>query len=198
MPKGPFDYKTWKPVRAIIVDAKGDPQYTHPRVWSKHLDTVGDGTGLHNAVGNYADAGLGAEEFMITSANDGVEVNRLLITVEAASGFKAEIYGSGSALTNGIDLEWRNAQGGVIEIFTDKHSVKTNSHWAMYCFDVDVKSWRTSGSGNELLTARWTFTRMGHSLHLDAGESLVMKLNDDFSVLVLHHFVVQGIGKVRA
>ncbi len=172
------------------------PCYTcpmQPIVWSKHLDTVGNGTGTHNAVGNYAST---PTEFLLIPAKS-VLIYRMLITVEDASGFKAEIYGSGVALTNGIDLEVRDEEDNVQELFTDAHSVKTNSHWAMYCFDVDVKSWRTSGAGDEMLVARWTFSRMGAPLRLREGQKLVIKLNDDFTGLILHHFVAQGTGQVR-
>ena len=164
-----------------------------PILWSKHLDTNGDGTGTYNAVGNYSST---PTEFLLVPEKS-VRVHRLLITVEAAFGFKAEIYGSDVALTNGINLEVRDHDDVVLGLFTDRHSVKTNAHWAMYCFDVDVKSWRTAGSGNELLTARWTFSRMGAPLWMRAGHKLAIKLNDDFTGLVLHHFVVQGTGDVR-
>ncbi len=194
--KGPQNWKTWKPIRAIVVDEEGNHLFQPVPAFSHHLDTVGDGTGLINAVGNYSDAGAGPEEFKIVAARDHVSIYRILVSLEDASGFKAEIYGSGSALTNGITLEHRSATGRVISDFTTV-PVKTNAQWGMYCFDVDVKTWRTGGSGNELLVARWTFERMGEPLRFMKDHSLVIKLHDDFTGLISHNYVVQGTGPVR-
>ena len=164
-----------------------------PHLFSHHLDSVGNGTGDIDATGNYSGA---IQDFLITSVGESY-IHRLLISIEDSSGFKAEIYGSGSALSNGIRLLVRDDDDTELAVFTNGHVVTTNSHWAIYCYDVDVKSWRSTGSGNELLVARWTFTRMGAPLKLDAGHSLVVELNDDFMGLIHHDFIVQGTGHIR-
>ena len=196
--KGGVNPDAWQPVRSLAVNKLNVPleDVQHPVVWSKHLDTVGDGSGTYNAVGNYSDAGAGATEFKLITVNE-VEVHRLLVTLEDTFGMEADTYGTGSALTNGINVEYRDKDDVLVERFTDTNPVKTNANWAEYCHDVDVKSWRTGGAGNELLTVRWTFTRMGAPIHLFHGEELVLTLNDNMSGLILQHFVAQGTGLVR-
>lgn len=156
----------------------------------RFLDTVGDGTGTKNAIGDYSGA---EEEFFIAPAAGQIfHIARLLVTVEDTAGFAAAEYGNlGSALTNGIKLEVRTGASTTVLDFVDAEPITTNAEWGTFNFDVDVKTW---GAGNEFLLARWTFSKTDGALRLDgdAGERLSIILEDDLTGLVTHKFLVQG------
>ena len=80
--------------------------------------------------------------------------------------------------------------GATVDL-TDGVPVKTNAQYGGLCYDVDVKSW---GSGDELLTARLTFTKFGQYIRLDGAVNgrLVVTVNDDLDGLISHRFLAQG------
>ena len=161
------------------------------QLFSRHLDTVGDGSGTKNAVGNYA---ITSQDFIIAPSSEQIfSVARMLITLEDTSGMQAEEYGNlGAALTNGICIaEYDSA--GLVSKLCDDVPVKTNAGWARLCYDANVLSWGTTPT-DELLTVRWTFSKFGAPLVLrgDEGGKLVVTLNDSFTGLISHYFMVQG------
>lgn len=155
----------------------------------RRLDAVGDGTGTKSAVGDYS---LAAQDFKITAPSaHQYEISRMIVSVEDTAGFQAAEYGNlGAALTNGISVLVTDAADATIIDLTDGAPVKTNAQWSSLCYDADLKTW---GSGNELLAVRWTFAKAGAPIRLKPGQSLVARLNDDFTGLVGHTFEVQGL-----
>lgn len=157
---------------------------------SQFLDTVGDGSGTINANGDYSSA---AEEFLISPAAEtdkriAYKIYRMVISAEDTNGMQAQEYGNlGAALTNGVTIV--HDDGSMTITNLTPTPIKTNALWGSYCYDVDVKSW---GSGNELLVVRWTFSKSGAPITLANNERLVVGLNDDFSGLISHGFMVQG------
>lgn len=153
----------------------------------RFLDTVGDGTGTINGNLDYSGA---AADLKYIAPGPGVNVARMIITVEDATGMRAERYGSlGAALTNGIKLIHLNVDGTDRHDLTNGLPIKTNAQWGAYCYDVELKEW---GAGNEFLLVRWTFEKAGSGIHLHPNEALAVRLNDDLRGLVNHNFQIQG------
>lgn len=160
------------------------------RIFSRYLDTNGIGTGTKNANGDYSTV---SDIFYIQPpAGTQYEINRMIVEIEDTAGFQAEEYGNlGAALTNGITVREQNGDGTVIDL-TDGIPIKTNAGWGALCYDVDLKTW---GAGDEVLLVRWTFATAGNPLFLngDSLDRLEVILNDNFTGLVEHYFLVQGI-----
>ena len=164
---------------------------------SRALDTVGDGSGTKNAVGDYSG---GVEEFMIApAAGEVFLIQRMIVSYKASASpaWQSTLYGQNIPLTNGVEVESQNS-GGVNYTLTDPdHPILSNADWAGYCYDFTLFSF---GSGPDQAAIRWTFAKSGSQVRLDGahGDKLVVKLNDDFSGsgadsgLTDQHFVVQG------
>lgn len=153
----------------------------------RYLDTLGDGTGVKQVIGNY----VTEEEFYIQAPIDTTyKLHRLIAYIEDFGTFDSGGYGNGSALTNGITLKVLDSDDSVLLDLTDGIAVKQNGHWAKLCYDADHKSY---GTGNEYLAVRWTFDKAGEAIILLAGQRLVLTVNDDLSGLVEHTFLVQGL-----
>jgi hypothetical protein len=153
----------------------------------RHLDTDGDGGGTKNANGNYASV---AEEFYIQPpAGQAYVINRMLVHIEDAGNFTANIYGAGSLLTNGVNVSVRQSGGQEIVDLLDGVPVVDNAHWGGVSYDTDYVSF---GAGNNSFNVRWTFAKSGVPIVLQNQEKLVVNLRDDFSGLVEHYFLVQG------
>lgn len=168
------------------------------QVFSRFLDTDGDGGGTKDMAADYSDdPGAGIEEFLIQPpAGTIFAVHRLIISAQDADNFKAGGYGgaAGNALANGMELKVLTGVDTVAIDLTDGDPVKTNAAWGKFCYDVDLKAFG-SGSTEELLVARWTFTRSGRPIILngDNSDRLVMTVNDDLSALTNHQALVQGV-----
>lgn len=160
------------------------------KIISKDLDTTGDGSGTTNAIGNYASE---ATSFKIAPGdNQTFILHRLIISVEDAGAFDAAVYGNGITLTNGMVLRVSDASGVLFKLTGD--NIKSNADWAEHCHDLTIHNF---GIGNVIMTARWTFSESGVPIELngDKGQFLEIVLNDDFSALVEHHFLIQGFSK---
>jgi hypothetical protein len=160
---------------------------------SRFADTVGDGTGTSIAVGNYSDVGLGVTDFMIApAAGEVFQIERMIVSIEDTVGMDADSYGNGITLTNGIDVLVANDTGDLWYWTQPNHPITTNGEWAHYCYDAQLLGW---GQGNEHIVVRWTFGKTGHPLVLNGnvGAKLIIRLNDDFSGLIDHGFLIQGV-----
>ncbi len=154
----------------------------------RFLDTNGDGSGANLVTGDYSSA---EEIFYIQpSAGEAFRVARIIIYIEDTGSFDSGSYGNGLALANGIQVRVQN-DGGTIADMTAGLPVKTNTQWGRMCYDIKTSNF---GSGNEAMGVRWTFTAGGQFVRLDGdnNERLEVVVNDDFSSLVDHSFLVQG------
>jgi len=162
------------------------------RPFFRFLDTVGDGSGTKNAVGDYSSV---VTDFKLTnpaSSNGVIEVHRLVMQIEDATAATGEKYGGGTALTNGIELFLLDASGNTVIDITDGLPIKNNGDWARYCYDLTIDSFPGT---NDFVQVRWTFAKSGVPLVLKPGWSLAARLNDSMTFLVDHTFMVQGINK---
>ena len=150
------------------------------------LDTVGDGTGTKNAVGDYSGA---VQDFCrVIPDNERMSVYRLVIHIEDTGNFLAGGYGAGAALTNGIHISY--TQGPLVVDFDDGVETKTNAGWSRMAYDVTD---HTFGSGNNYLAVRLSFDKMGSPIILGAGDRFNVELNDNLTGIVAHYFTIQGL-----
>jgi len=155
---------------------------------SQYLDDAGDGSGVDSAVGNYASV---AKDFFIQPpAGRKYVLSRGIFTVEDSGGFPSGGYGASSVLTNGITAQVTDSDLNVIDDLTNGVNIKTNAQWGSLCFDTEIKTW--PGGGNNYLLVRWTFERDGAPIVLVNRQRFVLTLNDDFSFLIAHRFMVKG------
>ncbi len=155
--------------------------------FSRFLDTVGDGSGTKDANGDFSGA---AQDFLITPNNSQYfSIHRLIVEITDAGPIDAGRYGNNIILTNGITLLLLEG-ATIITDFTDGMPVFTNATWAKFCYDVLNTDF---GAGDNYVQAHWTFTRGGAPLRLPSGRSLALRLNDDFTGLISHTFLVQGL-----
>lgn len=137
------------------------------------------------------------EFFIAPPAGVVYRIARMIISMGDTAGFQAEEYGNtGAELARGVTIKERNA-ATIFTNFTDGFPIKTNALWGNISYDVDVKTW---GAGDEVLLCRYTFKEASQYLRLDGdnNEKLVVELNDVFTGLTHHHFLVQGnIEKTR-
>jgi hypothetical protein len=153
--------------------------------------TNGDGTGTSNFIGDYSSVAV--EGYIKADAGEDWEVYRVIIRVGDASGMQAAQYGNlGSALTNGIRIRVYTEDTNEVADLDGGSPVKSNAGWAALCYDADVKSWRTGGAGDELLVARYTFSRLGAPITLSGDDRIQFDFSDDFTGLINHTFIFQG------
>lgn len=156
---------------------------------SRYADTVGDGSGVKNAIGNYSSGGLGETILKIApGATETIKVSRMIVFIRDTGAFDADKYGNNITLTNGIEIKITRGASVLWDI-TDSLPVLTNTHWKRLCHDEIHSSY---GVGDESITYRYTFTKdsNGSPIILDGAnsEQLQIILNDDFSNLVEHYF----------
>jgi len=140
-----------------------------------------------DGVGNYTTP----EEFKITceTGSRKLHIARMIVYIEDAGSFDMEKYGNGLTLVNGIHISVKDSGGTEIVDLDGGVNVFSNGGWGALCHDVTV---HTYGTGNNSLTARWTFAKSGTPVSLSSGEEFIVTLHDDFTALVKHTFMIQG------
>jgi len=154
----------------------------------RYLDTVGDGSGTTDAIGNYATA----TAFKITPPSDRIFVlSRMIVQVVDNGNFDADKYGNNVTLTNGLLMCVRDSNEGILLDLCDNQAIKTNAGWAAVCYDSREDAY---GTGNSYLSVRWTFSKSGAGIRIDGtqGQDFAVILEDNFSTLIKHVFMVQG------
>lgn len=152
--------------------------------FARRLDTVGDGTGTSNAIGNYASP----TRFMLKpAAGELLIINELHIYVEDGGAFDSGLYGNNIVLTNGINVEL--VQGSLVGNLQGANAIMSNSHWTRVTFSTQTMDF---GSGNNAIAWRWSFKEMFVPLTLTAEDELAVILQDNFTGLVNHSFSARG------
>ena len=152
-----------------------------------HFEYANNGSGFQ-ATGNYAG---GVEQFKVTckTGSQKLHLTRMIIYLEDVGNFNSSVYGVNITLTNGITVVVYDADDTELQRLTCEDAVLTNAQWARLCYDASYLSW---GNGNDSLTVRWTFERSGKPVSLTSGQYLAVELNDDFTGLEDHTFMLQG------
>jgi len=146
----------------------------------------------YDAVGDYSST-VTQFTFVVPSGRE-AEIERMLIYIEDAGAPTAGKYGYNLVLANGIKAYIRDANDAIVVDLTPDRAVLTNADWAALCFDVAVLDWGVASSVNTV-AVRWTFAKSGAPLYLKGrdGHYLSVELNDDFTGLLSHRFLIQGI-----
>lgn len=159
------------------------------QIFNRYLDTNGNGTGTDSAIGDYSS--VEGIFYVQPSLNQVLTLHRLIVCIQDGQGFRAERYVSlGAALSNGVALRVSNDKGIVTDV-TNGNPIVNNAGWGGLCYDVDLKTW---GAGDEILLARYSFDKAGTQIALDGdnGDKFEVLLNDNFTGVVTHRFMVQG------
>ena len=151
------------------------------------LDTVGNGSGTINAVGDYSTT---AQSFRISDTSGRGIIHRIIVSYRDSGAFDTELYGNGIALTNGVRVFLKDSSDQIIQEYT-AFPIKSNGDWAAHCYDW---TYFQEGAGDNYAAIRWTFSKSGKpvTVKFHEGEYFEVLLNDDFSGLIEHKFVVQG------
>ena len=161
---------------------------------SRHLTTTGLTTGTESIL--MADA-VPVTYSIKPTGSEVMEITRMLPWIRDNGAFSAEKYGNIAAgIVPGIQLGVYGTKDGVAdtllyELTDTHHPITNNADWAQYCYDANVLAW---GSGDQMLTARWTFAKSGKPMYLSAskGQYLAAVCAGTCSTLVEHHILVQG------
>ena len=163
---------------------------------SQFLTTTGDPEGVSEAIGDYS--GSEVSFYIEPAVGEKYYIDRLLVYIEDVGAFNSGKYGKDVVVTRGVHIH--DTVGGVLQDLTP-HPIMTNSNWGQYCYDISLHSFG-GGQVNGVMVVRWTFSKAlppgldaleANMLVLHAGDKLEIKLNDDFSDLVAHRFIVQGV-----
>ena len=153
------------------------------------LDTNGDESGTTDALGDHSGA---ADDYFIAPPSDKVyELSRLIIFIQSTGVIATNKYGDQTALTNGIKVI---IESGGVETLLNKVAVKTHDDWAGICFNSEALNY--GNVAGKSVAIRWSFFKAERNIYLNGANSdkFIFRLNDDFSVSLVHHrFYMQGV-----
>lgn len=162
---------------------------THQNLFlHNRLDTVGDGTGVKNAIGDYS---VVPQLFKIQPGPGRIfRLARMTVVVSDGAGVISwGDYGPMSALVNGVTfaLDLRNIPA---DVTFDPIVIRSNMDWSKHTFDTQIKV----SPAQNFFQAAWDFSLSGQVQRLDGneGEYFGLVLNDDFTSLNTHVFTVDG------
>lgn len=175
---------------AVLLENRG-LLYRDPRNKIEQLlDTVGDGTGETEMVGNTPKA------FFIQPPRGEIYViNRLNVYIEEGMNekFDAAKYGATTALANGIMVTVENESGNLKTL--NPLPITKIGHWNLVA-GIDMFFTDFPSGTSDLCSVRWSFFKGSGAAFLigDNGEKIVMNVPDDLSAagLVSHIVQVQG------
>lgn len=169
---------------------KSNGQFSPQFPVNRFLDTVGDGTGTKNAIGNYS---VTPAVFKLAPpAGEVYEISELIICFTATGNFKGSDYaGIAGGLVNGVTITAK--RGGVlVHDVLDGVPIKTNSAYG--CLS-DTFRLETFSAGTESMVHVSINSReygFSYSLNGDLSDTLEVGLNDSFVTLLTHHFKALG------
>ena len=150
--------------------------------------------GTHQAVGDYSDAtGTGPHELVYTCKQGRQQlcIYRMIVHIEDVGKFVSNRYGYDLVLTEGIHIAVHSEDESERVDLDGSENVFTNAGWGALCYDTRVDQYGT-GNATGSLSVRWTFANAGAPISMSAGEHFVVTLNDDFTGLEPHTFLIQG------
>lgn len=164
------------------------------------LDTVGDGSGSSAMNVN---GGTTPAAFKLAPADGELFIiRRVIVTMQDNGNFPVGGFGAGAALTNGLRIQL--AQSGTPVVGLDAGAIKTNEGFARVAFDARPDFFGGGGT-NRLMVVRYSFDRYmaarwgnytgpgdGLVLHGEAGDQLLVTVNDDLTGLVAFAFTAEG------
>ena len=160
--------------------------YNLPRnIFSRLLDTDGDGTGTTNMAVNGAVTPVVFK--LAPEAGTVMLVARVIFYVEDSGTFDADKWGNGITITTGIEMKAKrtNDTESLCEPLTKTGELAGLMH--------DVNHF-AFGTGNEIISSRLTFSKFGNPIRLvgNYGDELQIIINDDLTGLVNQRVTAQG------
>jgi hypothetical protein len=142
--------------------------------------------GSEQANGNYSGD---STEFFYSRSDRSVCLRTLLVAIVDNGAFSRDGYGGTSALTNGIGVRIKEGDNVILDL-TNSRPIKSNAAWGFFAYD----EWnRPVGPGDGAMVVRWRFAvSTGADIKLLPGQRFVVELNDDFTGLLAHLFLLYG------
>jgi len=166
---------------------------THNAPFTAFLDTVGDGTGVTNAIGDFS---LTPTEFkFVRPAGDQGDlfVNSLVIHLQSQMKINASAYGGGiTPLTNGIEIFFKDSSDVMLRDFTSPIPIKTNSDWSRLGAKTSIEPY---AGGDNFFKVSFKAIEPTLPLFIPPEHKLGLLLADDFTNLINHTFFIEGIFK---
>lgn len=155
------------------------------------LTENGDNSGAYNLNGDYSAAIFDA---YIEFPGDYYAYS-ILINISDDDKFNQEDYGAlGAALTNGVKFFVTGADGTPEIPLLSGFTVKKNYEWSLLTPKIQLISYEdTLKAARTLLVEFDMVCQYGTFLRFEAGQRLLVRLNDNFSALLAHTFGVRGI-----
>lgn len=155
----------------------------------RFLDTNGDGTGTTDAIGNYSVTP--ATFFVQPPAGYKFILTELQIHLSDGGTFGSTVYGSlGAALTNGFSLLGKRNGVTILDLMSGV-PVKNNDQLTHLTSRVNLISWAAVNNSLNITFSALDFDTP-FILSAAAVDTLEVTLNDDFTGLVDHTFIVRG------
>jgi hypothetical protein len=137
---------------------------------SRHLDTVGDGSGEKDAIGDYSG---GAVEFRIENYNPDMDMvlSAFDLYIQGAGRFLPDNYGGAPGLRNGIRIAINRASG-YVDLTNGEPMVHTCCLARLFHevqYNLNDGS-RGQAPASNWISATWKFNRHGTPLVLHTGD----------------------------
>ena len=119
-----------------------------------------------------------------------LELKNVIILIRDSGTINFELFGSISALTNGVRV-WYKQYSTDEKIYLDAgYSIKTNSDFCKLSIDIHIKQ---KSAGDNVFSGRWDFLEhFGDNLLLEKGGVFGITLNDDLSSIDVMTIFVKG------
>ena len=128
--------------------------------------------------------------FRYTAPAGGAILERAIIFYEDTGTFDATLMGNGVAMTTGLTFQVLDSDDTAVKLdLLDGETLKSNADFSRVCFDF---AHLTMGTGPETAAVRWTFSRSGKPVELEAGDSLTVTVSDNLAGLNTFTVMVQG------
>jgi hypothetical protein len=157
------------------------------------LDTVGDGSGTKNMIGNYSGAPV---QVLIKPPDNTIYVLTEFQCQNSDKGsYLQDVFAAfAGPLTNGITIAGYDRLGNITLPLTNGGTLKTNDDWYHLGYHAEIHAWSATEAS---LIASLVGSHFGTGFQLDGnkGEYLAVTLNDDFTGLVDQTFLAKGYVK---
>lgn len=151
----------------------------------RFLDTVGDGTGTHNAVGDYTTPIVLRCD---VRPNEIITGHLLIVHIQDSGTFDPAKYGVLAALTNGIHVGLYGVDG-VEKLRLTQDPVKDHGDWTHY----GLSSEAAAGAGGVMFVVHIDLAGgLSDGVKMYPGESMQVHLSDNLTGLDDHHFILHG------
>ena len=148
--------------------------YKYGQLQNRFLDTVGDTTG---AIDMSVDGSVTPVEFKLKCpAGFNVHLEAVSVLIQDEGQLPLGEYGNELALTNGIQILVRNADGSVRNDVTDQLAIKSNADWLAYAFKITSLDFF---DGQSVLAVTSNLNEGGRPLRLSEGQEYVFVVRDN-------------------